>query len=69
MKIITNSTSTQAIGIGDETASVSLQIHQVEDGYVLSIRTSNMYLPEFETAESLEGIQAKAATILEALAE
>jgi len=69
MKIITNSTNTQAVGIGDTTVSVALRINQTEEGYTLSVRLSGMFLPDFEIDETLEGIQIKAATILEALGD
>ena len=69
MKIITNSTNTQAVGIGDNTVSIALRINQTEEGYTLSVRLSGMFLPDFEIDETLEGIQAKAATILEALGD
>ena len=69
MKILTNSTNTKAIALGDGATAVILAIVQVESGYVLNVTASGLAQMPFEEEATLEGIQAKAAAVLETLGE
>jgi len=69
MKIVTNSTGTKAIGIGSDITALMMNIYQTEEGYVLMVMVSGLTHMDFETDETLEGIQAKATTVIEALGD
>lgn len=69
MKVITNSTGTKAFGVGSEVTAVILDIYSNTNGFTLRVMISGMSHLDFETGDTLEEVQAKAAPIIAALEE
>jgi len=69
MKIIVNSTNTKAIALGDGVTAVIIAVAEIASGYALNVTASGLGQMPFEEDATLEGIQAKAAAILQTLSE
>ena len=67
MIFVTNSTDTQAIGIGTTASVVALTIQASEHELSLHVRVDGINQPDFETSQSLDDLKAKAAAIMGAL--